>query len=425
MLFLDNTAAASRDLRARATSELDAITDIIEYQVNKELSNVRILDIFIVESIEEFGEIDEERLNMYALYIFDSSEYIDSISISPNGIIEYIVPLAGNEMMIGYNLLLEEKRNEFVERSINLRSDVAQGPVMTIQGKQIVFNRLPIFVQVNGEDEFWGIVSIALDFEKLIKKLEVDMSYNLFDYMIYVPAVDGFTDFTWGDNSILEKDYISETINLPHLTWQMNIYPKRGWNQSAYRELSYLFIGIIVSLFVFMFKRRRLIRHLEVEQQAVTDSLTGCRNRLDFDKMVENQTVLEKNSALMILDLDDFKLVNDLLGHKTGDFILKEVVSLIESGVRDTDHVYRIGGDEFVVILKKVTHLNEVEIIAQRLIDTTCREVVIDNNKINISFTLGVAISKDNHTTVEELYKRADINLYTAKNQGKRKFIID
>ncbi len=425
LLFLNNMQDVQNDQKNRARTELDALTDMIEFNINEELSNVKVFEVFVKDSLEHFGDIDVNRLNMYAEYILEASECIDLVTLSPEGVIQFVVPLAENEMMLGYDLLDEKTRSEFVERSVELKSAVAQGPVETIQGELRVFNRLPIFIEQDGQEVFWGLISISLDFERFIEKHKIRMESDLFDYVIHVPLVDGYIDFYWGDKSIFDKEYISENLYLPELTWQIAMYPKKGWYQYSYLDLPYLLIGIVLSAVVFLVVKNIQIRHLNYKQKATIDSLTGCNNRLGFDQLLENKTILEKDNALVIADLDDFKTINDLLGHNTGDFILKEIASLIKSGVRESDQVFRIGGDEFVILLKNIKNHNEIMTIVQRLINIGNKEVVFDSKKISISLSIGIAISGDGGTTIDELYKKADANLYRAKEKGKNQFFID
>ena len=198
LLFINNVMLVQSDFKNRARVELDAVTDIIEFDINKELSTVKVMEVFIRDSLEQFGEIDVNRLNNYAEYVFESNENIDAITISPSGVIEYIVPLAGNEMMLGHDLLNVKTRSEFVQRSVELKSAVAQGPVETKQGKTSIFNRMPIFIIQDGEEIFWGLISVSVDFERVIQNHKIRMESDLFNYAIHVPLVDGYTDFYWG-----------------------------------------------------------------------------------------------------------------------------------------------------------------------------------------------------------------------------------
>lgn len=424
LLFINNVNTVQSDLKNRARTELDAVTDVIEFDINQELSTVKVFEVFVKDSLEQFGEIDVNRLNTYAEYVFESHESIERVTLSPEGVIQFIVPMAENEMLLGYDLLNEKTRSEFVERSVELKSAVAQGPVETMQGKVSVFNRLPIFIEQDGQEVFWGLISVSVDFERFIKNHKIRMESDLFNYVIHVPLTDGYTDFYWGDRSIYNKEHISEDIYLPDLTWQMAVYPTKGWYQYSYLDLPYLLAGIILSILAFFHVKKLVIRYQNSMKQAMVDSLTGCSNRLRFDQLIDNKTILEKDSALLIVDIDDFKAINDSFGHSVGDFILKELVSIMESCVRESDQVFRVGGDEFVILLKNMKSHCEIATIAQRLINNSSKDIGIDGKNIKITLTIGIATSGVEGTAIDELYKKADVNLYRAKEKGKNQFIL-
>ncbi len=170
-----------------------------------------------------------------------------------------------------------------------------------------------------------------------------------------------------------------------------------------------------------------LHRGLEYEKihfQATTDNLTGLANRRIFDERSrELMTAARSYSyplALLVLDLDNFKQVNDTLGHLYGDRVLVEVADIMRSSVRATDLVARIGGDEFVMLLDN-TDLSGAKILAERL----CRAV--DDIELPDSFGLGVSIGLSAYNGREDLsawMKRTDALLYQAKGDGKARVVL-
>ena len=155
-----------------------------------------------------------------------------------------------------------------------------------------------------------------------------------------------------------------------------------------------------------------------------TGVTSGCGNRLRFDQLIDNKTIVEKESALLIIDIDDFKGINDSFNHSIGDFILKEMVLIMESCVRESDQVFRIGGDEFVILLKNMRNHSEIATTAQRLINNCSKDIGIDDKNIKITISIGIATSESQGTAIDELYKKADANLYRAKEKGKNQFVM-
>ena len=163
--------------------------------------------------------------------------------------------------------------------------------------------------------------------------------------------------------------------------------------------------------------------HERIEQLAWTDHLTGLMNRASFHELLKNAlAVLDDEGqtvALHLIDLDNFKTVNDTLGHSTGDLLLIEVARRIEKACDREEHVARLGGDEFVIIQKLSESSQPPEILAQRVLQTLSAPYNIVSNRINIGASIGIAIAGSNMQEGDVLLKRADMALYRAKEDGR------
>ena len=131
----------------------------------------------------------------------------------------------------------------------------------------------------------------------------------------------------------------------------------------------------------------------------------------------------ENISAIFIIDLNNFKTANDTLGHSTGDKILQDTASSIKQIVRNTDLSGKIGGDEFVLLIKNTTNLEAIEKIAQKLNNTLKKSYSKNDKTVNISASIGIAILKEN-LSIEELYENADSALYKVKEKGRNSYLI-
>lgn len=171
---------------------------------------------------------------------------------------------------------------------------------------------------------------------------------------------------------------------------------------------------------------RKLVED-EVEHEAFHDALTGLPNRLHFHnrlhKAIANAEHKQTELALMFIDLDRFKPVNDQFGHDTGDLLLKAVADRIVACLRQSDIAARIGGDEFVVLLSGVGSDENALLIGEKIRHTLSQPFEIEGLTLNISSSIGVSIYPKDAEQEEELIKRADIAMYTAKAKGRNSVV--
>ena len=181
-----------------------------------------------------------------------------------------------------------------------------------------------------------------------------------------------------------------------------------------------------VSVFTDISERKKYEEKLA--QMAYFDALTGLPNRILFmDRLRQSITLAIRNKeklAVLFIDLDGFKEVNDTLGHDIGDMLLQEVAERLSDSVRDSDTVSRLSGDEFVVILQDIASLSTIEQVAGKLLQTLARPYSLKQHAARISGSIGIAIAPDNASQAEILLKKADQAMYDAKRLGKNTFHI-
>ncbi|HYD94449.1 MAG TPA: EAL domain-containing protein [Noviherbaspirillum sp.] len=164
----------------------------------------------------------------------------------------------------------------------------------------------------------------------------------------------------------------------------------------------------------------------EILRRANFDSLTNLPNRNLFRDRLEQEVLnaarTGKLVALLFIDLDRFKEVNDLLGHAAGDKLLRECALRIRSCVRAADTVARLGGDEFTVILIDLDGRAHVESIAQKILGVLARPFDLENERIHVSGSIGITMHPEDGTDPERLVRNADQAMYVAKNSGRNQF---
>lgn len=172
--------------------------------------------------------------------------------------------------------------------------------------------------------------------------------------------------------------------------------------------------------------KERRKAEIRIRYQAHYDALTGLPNRnLFFNTLPKTLEGMEKSGeklALMFIDLDGFKDVNDLLGHDAGDALLKETGQRLVASVRPRDIVARLGGDEFTVILPALRKTEDIAPIARRVLRNLRQPFVLDGREANVSGSIGIAIFPEDAIDAESLIKSADAAMYLAKEQGKANY---
>lgn len=161
----------------------------------------------------------------------------------------------------------------------------------------------------------------------------------------------------------------------------------------------------------------------DMERLAYYDQLTGLENRLLFKEQLRTalySTVRDQQHlALLYLDLDHFKDINDSLGHEAGDQLLVEVARRLKGCLRDEDSVARLGGDEFAVLLRHVGEARYASVVAEKIIETLRRPIVLNAQEVIVGTSIGITLAPDDSSEIDILMRNADLAMYQAKYQGR------
>jgi diguanylate cyclase (GGDEF)-like protein len=161
----------------------------------------------------------------------------------------------------------------------------------------------------------------------------------------------------------------------------------------------------------------------KLADMATHDPLTGLPNRsLLSDRLTIGLALSRRNGnrlAVLMLDLDRFKVINDTMGHTVGDDLLKAVAGRLESVTRKSDTIARIGGDEFVLVLPQVAQPKDAAKLAQRILDVFQEPFVFDDHRLKITTSIGIAVYPDDGKDIDILLRNADNAMYQAKEEGR------
>ena len=180
-------------------------------------------------------------------------------------------------------------------------------------------------------------------------------------------------------------------------------------------------IGSQIGLFIARKQAEERIRHL-----AHYDELTGLANRSMFSQRLSHALAQARRNgmqlAVLFIDLDRFKNINDTLGHEAGDSVLKEVAERLQGCLRESDTVGRLGGDEFVVLLEGIPQSMHCAEVAQKILTAVARPFALDTQEFHLTASIGISTYPADSEDVQSLLKNADIAMYRAKELGKNNF---
>jgi len=275
-----------------------------------------------------------------------------------------------------------------------------------------------------------GYTSVATCTEaREVEGLHRENRYDLILLDLEMPGMGGFE--VMGVLKDVEDDYLpvivitgSEGNKLPSLKAGARDFVRKPY------DIEEVLLRIHNTLEVRLAHQLALTTSQLMENLALHDALTGLANRRLLEDRVRMSLRHAKRdregcqAAVLFLDLDGFKQVNDTLGHHAGDLLLKQVAGRLQAAVRGDDTVARLGGDEFVVTLNKVTGEADASLVAQKIIEAIARPYELEGQPAHVTTSMGIAIYPAHGRDAETLMQGADAALYRAKAAGKNVFRI-
>lgn len=336
-----------------------------------------------------------------------------------------------------------------------------------IKFQEIVSNVLFNFVNVNQKNYQYKVMD-------LLEKIGVFFAVDRVHLYQINPDRSSMSNFKeWSDEGIAKESEMTDEIDLDQLPWWFkqleneNIFlcedtkklPKEAKSEQEYLKKhsikSILSVPIIVNgkihsvIGIQSVKKRKIwtdenidmlnimarilssgIMHLKadkkIEDMAYYDSLTRLPNRVLFNDRIKTaiRSVEQENLfiSVMFIDLDDFKLVNDTMGHDSGDELLKKVAERLSNQIRKVDTVSRFGGDEFLILFNNIRDYEDIPKIAKKILAIFSRPFIIKGQEFYITASGGIASFPIDGENPESLIKNADLAMYQAKEKGKNQY---
>ncbi|PXX92321.1 GGDEF domain-containing protein [Marinobacter vulgaris] len=233
--------------------------------------------------------------------------------------------------------------------------------------------------------------------------------------------------YLWSYQKTGQSGIIGKSRELSGKRRDGSVFPLELSVTETMKDDAPLYIGVMRDVTVRRSNEKR------IEQLAFSDSLTGLANRRLLEDRLEHCMASTersgKQSALLFLDIDNFKVINDVLGHGMGDQLLVRTSLTLKNSVYENDTVARLGGDEFVVILadlavERITAARNTETVAKRILDRLAHPFGNLEFQQNVSCSLGIVLFSGTSITASELMRQADMAMYSAKSAGKDQFLF-
>ena len=227
-------------------------------------------------------------------------------------------------------------------------------------------------------------------------------------------------------DELLRRALAGETVAAPDMHYSVPSTGRKGWVSSVYRpyiDSNDQIVGVVALIRDIT---ERKTAEQQIEYQAYHDALTGLANRNLFQEHLSLALALahrrDNHVAVLFLDLDHFKDVNDSLGHSVGDALLQEVARRLRGAVRDGDTVARVGGDEFTIVLQELTRPQDAAVVAQKVLRTIAEPMDVNGHRLFVTTSIGITMFPDDGEDAETLLKNADTAMYRAKAEGRNTY---
>ena len=406
----------------RITIEATDYANSLKTKVDRELNAL----LFVSNGLSSYltvyhNQLDSKKLMAMLADLYDTTKHVRNLAVAVGYKLTYVYPIESNEKAIGIDYHDFPQQWPQVQQAVSTHQGVLSGPVDLVQGGRGLIYRYPIFI----EGEFWGLLSTVINTDSFFKAAFNNLADSEYHFAI---RVKDSSNVFYGNANLFDhpKALISDS-DLPNVQWQWAILQKTEKKSGLIliTRLMSVVISLLLATLAFFFLRERKT----LTSQATEDSLTGLANRRLLELRMAQTFAQSKRfnriMAIMYIDIDHFKKLNDTHGHDVGDELLKAVARKLKHSIRDVDTLSRVGGDEFVIVLDELNHLNDAKLVAEKIMVAVEKDIVIMHKSIKVTLSIGIAsYNHANEETLKSLMKKADIALYEAKASGRNTYRI-
>ncbi|WP_292142937.1 diguanylate cyclase domain-containing protein [Butyrivibrio sp.] len=414
VIYLSSVASTRRE---RAAFMAGNIANRIEAEIKNRDYITRLLEIEVKNSD---GALTQERFYKVGEALFDDYLDVVDISIAPDGIVTYVYPLQ-SAFTERKNLFDDKVEGVYLDNSKQTGVGIILAPVTLPDGSYGIIIRRPIYLgDGRNNGDFWGFASVTISLSSFLSDVNISgIADEGYEYKLIG------NDVITGDSGII-MEYSEKALATPVEAmistvgggyWTLELSPLGNWME-AYEILSAFGIIFIISiLFALNMAAFSSLKAntKELEVMSYRDALTNLYNPRSYQEHMEELSRKKLPYGLIFIDLNDFKKVNDTYGHETGDALLNIVAKRLQNSIREKDRAFRIGGDEFVVVIHGTHDKRFYENVISRMRQNVARNVVIGDITLRGSISAGYARCPEDGTKFEDVVKKADDAMYNNK----------
>lgn len=351
-----------------------------------------------------------------------SDPYQLSVALAPGYRISEVYPGQAAHGLLALDLMQSPALKPSLLTAIKNDNAVLAGPWRMPDGQLGLTCVLPVWAERDGVPRLWGATALNLDFDEVLaaaglELLQTELQLEIRGRDAMGPAGETFL----GRGSRLDKEAVRVPVFVPGGSWLLSGMPRGGWQQHGWWATPAGMIGLFLSGFVSFAVFRILRDRLRIRTMAGVDSLTLLPNRraalTRLSGLIHRGRRAETPFAVLAIDLDGFKPINDRHGHATGDAILAAVGQRLQQSVRAADTIARMGGDEFLLLVdgEMATTDAQLHSYAQRIRKALMEPIVVAGQSLSIGASIGIAAFPRHGREAEVLLREADLAMYRAK----------
>ena len=363
---------------------------------------------------EFFDTISDD---IYDNVVDDTGITLRNITIAPGGVVSDVYPMINNDSLIGFDYMDVTKTGNVTDPSVYQSGQAILTNAYDIShGGFGVSGTIPVFYKEAGQSSLWGLVGFNIPPDALSDALKLESLSDMgIEYRLsYIDSHNTRHLIRESDQRL--KDEVVVRFNIENLLWELAISPRSGWysyGRCVFMVLVLALMSVFIAIFANILLKLRE-SYFMVVKLSNTDRLTDCYNRRAYeDKLSEYSNFgMSEDFVYIAVDINGLKKVNDTLGHQAGDELICGTAGLLKNCFKELGNVYRIGGDEFVVMIQ----CGEEKLEERK--NTLTRSMVKWKGKYvpQLTMSLGYAPLRESpDKSIGELAKLADERMYDAK----------